>query len=465
MDMSHPADAAVIERRATPQVASSAPSGPGLDVHELPTNWMDRALLTQTYPGRAMTTHHVLDVAVPFDRVHLRGAVDALVRSVPMLRSVVQESPFGVRRWASAARWSPLDALVGFSDIAIDLSGSEWLDRAFDLASEEPFRVLHAPRLSGGYQLVFTLHHSVTDGVGALALFGALLAHYAHLNGELDGEREDLPTLTSSRARLRELLARRGTRFALSVLSDNVRRAGRFIDRRASLLEREEAPAGRLHYAVLDVPLSSWEGLKQRATALGCTRNDLMLAALLRAGAAWRHDEGMPDEDFRALLPVDLRREFGVGASLGNHFGVIEADFTPAEVATSVLPRVVAQRLRAERAPSRVLATPMALAFLSALPPSMSRRLFRWLDERRSSFMYSFLFSQIRVPEGLVVPASVRMSRIYCLSGLPRQPGIGLTATVLPGAVTVALAYTPPRLSSAGAERLLARFAAALDEA
>jgi hypothetical protein len=429
----------------------------------LATNFMDRAILEQTYPGRPMTTHHVLEHAAPFDRARLMDAVDALVRSAPTLRSYVRETPMSVRRFATAERWSDLDALVTFSDVAVDLSSSGWFVRTFDLAREEPFRLLHAPRHGGGFQLVFTLHHSVTDGVGALALFNALLSHYAALGGE----RADVPkAIAPSGARLRRLLWREGPRFALAVMLDNARRLTRFTDRRAALLERIEEKAGPLQCAVIDLAPATWERLQTRARELGCSRNDLMLSAFLRAAAAWRRDGGMPEEDFRALIPVDLRGELGVGPSLQNHLGVIEADFSAGEVAAPSLPRTISVRLKAERTRDRVLATPLALALLSTtLPPFATRRLFRWLDERPGSFMYSFLFSHIRVPDGLSAPASLRMRRLYCLSSLPRQPGVGLTITALPDAVTAALAYTPPRLSHEGARRLLARFASALDEA
>lgn len=455
-----PARDAAVQLASPPPREAAVASLPS-EGRALETNWMDRAIIAQTYAGRPMTTHHVLDVEVPFDRARLVEAVDALVRSVPTLRSFVRESPLRVARFAAAERWSRLDALVTYCDVPVDLSGSGWFVRAFDLEREEPFRVLHAPRHGGGYQLVFTLHHSVTDGVGALALFEALLAHY----GVLCGEHDEAPkAVVPSGARLRDLLARKGPRLIASLLRDNVRRVGRFADRRASLLERPEAPAAALCCAVLDLPSASWQRLRERATALGCTRNDLMLTALLRAAAAWRREEGMPDEDFRALMPVDLRGELGIGPSLQNHLGVVEADFTTKEVDAATLPRIVAARLKAERAPARVLATPMALAMLGMLPPFALRSFFRWLDERPSSFMYSFLFSHIRVPE-LRVPSSVGMRRLYCLSGLPRQPGIGLTITALRDSVTVALAYTPPRLSDEGAQRLLACFAAELDAA
>lgn len=450
---------AALRARFTPAEVASAPR----DLYEIGANWMDRAIVGQTYEGRPMSTHHVLDAERPFDRAHLLGAVEALVRSVPTLRSVVRESPLTIRRFAAAARWSRLESLVTWSDAAIDLSGSEWLRREFDLARDEPFRVLHSPRPGGGWQLVFTLHHGVADGVGALALFDLLLAHYSLLCGDR-GEAPE-PVLPSG-ARLRRFFGRSGARLTATLLLDNARRIHRFTDRRASLLERETARAGPLCFAVLDVPKPQWARLRERAAALGCSRNDLMLAALLRAAVAWRRRRGMDEQSFRALIPVDLRRELGVDrASLQNHLGVIEADFAIAEIDSAALPRIVLARLREERAAARVLATPMALAILTLLPPHALRGFFRWLDERPGSFMYSFLFSHIRVPDALRVPRSIGMKRIYCLSALPRQPGVGLTVTATASSVTATLAYAPPRLSHGGAAELLALFEAELDRA
>lgn len=430
---------------------------------DLALNWMDRALIAQTYEGRPMTTHHVVDVEAPFDRALLSEALSLLIRSVPALRSFVRESPLRVARLAAPSRWTSLDQLITWSDVEVDLGASGWLLRAFDLSSEAPVRVLHAPRRGGGYQLVLTLHHSVTDGVGAVALLDALLCRYR----ALDGERASIPApFAPSGLSLLRLLSKRGARLTASLLGANLRSAGRFGDRRASLLERVDARAEAMHCAVVDLDAAQWSRLHGRAEALGVTRHDLLLTAFLRAAASWRRDEGMPEETFRALVPVDLRSELGVGRSLQNHLGVIEADFTPSEVDDASLLSRVSERLRAGRAPERALATPVALALLGTLlPPFACREFFRWLDQRPSSFMYSFLFSQIRLPEGLRFPASVRARRVYCLSGLPRQPGIGLTVTASTDGVTAALAYEVPRLSDEGARRLMERWVVALGEA
>lgn len=437
---------------------SERASTPGLDL-----NWMDRALVAQTYEGRPMTTHHVVDTEAPFDRGLLSEALMALIGSVPVLRSVVRESPLRVGRFAAPLPSSALHRLITWSEVELDLGASGWLHRAIDLSSEAPLRLLHSPRRGGGYQLVFTLHHSVTDGVGAIALLDALLSLYSSLEGE------PVPSpapFAPSGASLLGLLSRRGHRFTASLLAANLRAAGRFGDRRASLLERADARAEAMHCLVLELDAAQWSRLHERAASAGVSRNDLLLTTFLRAAASWRRGEGMSDETFRALVPVDLRSELGVGRSLQNHLGVIEADFTASEVDEPSLLARVSERLRAGRAPERALTTPVAIALLGAvLPPFALRSLFRWLDQRPSSFMYSFLFSQIRMPEGMHLPASVRARRVYCLSALPRQPGIGLTVTASSGSVTAALAYEVPRLSDEGAKRLMERWVLALSEA
>lgn len=423
-----------------------------------PLNGFDRALLAQTYPGRPMTTHHVLDLAAPLDRAALAGAVRALGAEVPALRSVVRETALGFARVPA-----PPSVPLEWHDTPADLDAGDALLRPFDLAREAPFRVTHAARRGGGHRLVFTLHHGVTDGAGALLLWDALLRHYDARAGRAVAP---AAPIAARGGRLRDLVARGGARLVAALVRANVAGAGRFGLRRASLLEDRAAPTRRLRCLVLDVAPDRWRALGQRARAEGCSRNDLVLAAVLRAASAARRARGAPDETFRVLEPADLRGAMGVGRALQNHLGVVECDVAPAEVDAPDLPRVLAARLREARAPERLLATPFALgALAAALPPPALRALFRWLDGRAGAFMYSFLYSAIRARDGVHLPAGVAVERAYCASTLPEQPGVGFTLTEVGDRVTIAMVYPEPRLSPEGAAALGARLLGALDAA
>jgi hypothetical protein len=423
----------------------------------VPIRWMDRALVAQSYPGRSMTTHHVLETRVPFERLALTRALAMLQAEVPVLRTLVREAPLGMARFVAAPA-----STVQWLQEPIELGELGWYQRPFDLAKEAPIRVLHAPRIGGGYQLVMTLHHSATDGMGAMILLDALMRHYDRARGI---GIEPPQAIDRRDPGFASLLFHRGLLFAVKLAIRSAWRAPRFGTRSASLLERRDAVATETHALVMDISRERWSLLAGRARELGCTRNDLVLSAWLRAAADWRAARGMPEEPLTALVPMDLRGHIGAGGAMHNYFGALETEYDRDDIASPELARRVSERSRRERDPSRVLTTPLMLAALGrALPPAAFRALFRAVDQSRNAFRYSFLFSHIRVADGIHLPESTLSERLYCLSALPRQPGVGLTITALPLSVTFALAYTPPRLSHEGARELMSFFMARVDE-
>ncbi len=423
----------------------------------VPIRWMDRALVAQSYPGRSMTTHHVLETRAPFERLALTRALAMLQAEVPVLRTLVREAPLGMARFVAAPA-----ATVQWLREPIELGEFGWYQRPFDLAREAPIRVLHAPRIGGGYQLVMTLHHSATDGMGAMILLDALMRHYDRARGIGIPSPEPIESRDPGFA---SLLFHRGPLFAMKLAIRSAWRAPRFGTRSASLLERREAVATETHALVTRVSRERWSLLGVQARGIGCTRNDLVLSAWLRAAADWRTLRGMPEEPFTALVPMDLRSHVGAGGAMHNYFGALETEYDRDDIDSPELALRVSARSKKERELNRVLTTPLMLAVLGrALPPAAFRALFRAVDQSRNAFRYSFLFSHIRVADGIHLPESTLPEQLYCLSALPRQPGIGLTITALPLSVTFTLAYTPPRLSHEGARELMSCFMSRIGE-
>lgn len=417
----------------------------------VPAQWMDRALVAQSYPGRPMTTHHVLETRAPFDRLALNRAFASLQAEVPVLRTLVREAPLGMARFVAAPA-----AVVQWRQVATELGELGWYQSSFDLAREAPIRLLHAPRRGGGYQLVMTLHHSATDGMGAMFLLDALMRHYDRARG---AQIPPPPPIEIEGPGFASLLFHRGPLFAAKLALKSVWRAPRFSARSASLLEQREAMGSETHALVTQISRERWSLLGARARELGCTRNDLVLSAWLRAAREWRAKREVPDERFTALVPMDLRSHIDAGGAMHNYFGVLETEYDGDDIDSPELAQRVSERSKRERELSRALTTPLMLAALGrALPPAAFRALFRVVDQSRHAFRYSFLFSHLRVADGIHLPESTLPERLYCLSSLPRQPGIGLTITALPLSVTFALAYTPPRLSHEGARELMSCF-------
>lgn len=422
----------------------------------LPLTMMDAAIVSQTMPGRPMTTHHVLEVGAPLSRTSLERAVEHLAAAHPALRARATETFW---RWTRTA--DPVDPARARACLEVVeapgwVEAGAWLERPFALGADWPFRLRYGPTPRGTWSLCFTLHHSVTDGVGALTLFDELLAVAAAAEAG-----RPLPALSEVPAPVvapwRAVL-RQSPRFLLGLLWFALRSLRLTWQHRAVLLDEPAAPISGFGVRVLHLTPSAWRALKVRATAQGCTRNDLLCAGALRAAAAVRRERGLSDEPWRMLTPVDLRPFFGEHSPRSNWMGTIEVDVAPAELVAAGLERLLHQRMAEGKAPVRAAATPVLLGVLGALLPArLYKEMFRRIDAPGRANPFSLLVSHIRPPGALCWPPALLPRSLWCASTLPRKPGLGLTVTTVGDAVSVAVCWPRPLVREETIDALVAQ--------
>lgn len=430
----------------------------------LPLSMMDAALVSQTMPGRPMTTHHALEVGVPLSRPALERAVEHLAAAHPALRARATE-----RFWRWTREADPMDAARARACLEVVeapgfLEDGDWLERPFALAADWPFRVRYGPTPRGTFSLCFTLHHSVTDGVGALTLFDEFLR--AATAAE---ERRPLPPLPEEPppvvAPWRALFSK-SPRVLFGLAWYALRSLRLTWQHRAVLLDLPEAPVTGFGARVLHLSPAAWRALKDRAAAQGCTRNDLLSAAALRAVAAVRRERGLSDEPWRLLTPMDLRPFFGEHSPRSNWMGTIEVDVAPAELSAAGLEQLLHRRLAEGKAPARAAATPVMLGAVGALLPArLYKELFRRIDAPGRANPFSLLVSHIRPPGALCWPPALLPRSLWCASTLPRKPGLGLTVTTVGDAVSVAVCWPRPLVREETIDALVAQLRVELGDA
>ncbi|MBI4508342.1 MAG: hypothetical protein HY698_01820 [Deltaproteobacteria bacterium] len=427
----------------------------------LPLNALDRFFVAQDYPGTPMNSHHFVDTRAPIDRAALERALAALMAEVPMLRSFVREAVLGVERFVARKPWISAASLISWSDEPLEARDSAMLDAHIDLARSPPFRVIHAPRVEGGFRLCLTVHHSAVDGEGGLLLLGWLITRY---NEAREGRPPSPLALPPDGRRFRILLGRKGLPWLVRAIRRHVRPFGKVGVVRAHLLDDERPQPTHSRHQMETVSPSSWEALKSAAASLGVTRNDLLVAAALRAADRLRSARGNPDRPYRILLPTNLRKELGMPATLGNYVGTVKLEVTPDEVRATSLPQVVSTKVREGRSLDESIETPVHLGVISAImPPKLLRAALRRLDADPHSFFFSFLWSHMRSPPELPLPVGADTLRILVRGSLARRPGCGLAVTQSVGAVNVVFEYLHPIVSDATARAILQGFLAELE--
>jgi WS/DGAT/MGAT family acyltransferase len=321
----------------------------------------------------------VLDCAPDWDR--LVRAHEWGTRMIPRFRRRVVEAPLGLASPAWVADPN-FDLAYHVRRVQVP-EGDRWAN-LFVIAEQlamapfdrrrPPWEALLVEGLPDGRAAyLLKLHHSATDGIGGLQLFGLL-----HARARVGRGRKQAPRPPRESRSGVELIAGQAWRDARSVpgalrkLASGAAHPDELARYAASLrrvlatdagapspLLRERSPSWR--FLALEVDFGD---LRAAARSVGGTLNDAYLAALL--GAFRRYHEALdrPIETMPIAIPISVRQD-GAEAG-GNHFA-------PARMAGPVGVADAAERMRQVGAAVRAARAEAALDGLALLAPLLSR--------------------------------------------------------------------------------------------
>jgi diacylglycerol O-acyltransferase len=334
------------------------------------------------------------------ERARFEDQVERATRIVPRLRQRVVASPFHVAppeyvvdpnfdihyhvRWVGAPGDGSLRALL---DLTAPLA-MQGFDRARPL-----WEFVVVDGLEGGRAaLIQKLHHSLTDGVGAMKISMAFLdtqpddPHDGPMPEPPATERPNALALLrdalGERARTRADAARHVPGALLGAASDPLRAVRSALDGAASaarMLRPVRTPlspimTGRSLSVRFDTLTASLPAMKAAARRVDGRLNDAFVAAVAGGLGRYHRRHGRPVEELRMTMPINIRGKGDVVA--GNQFVparfVFPVGITDPDARMSAL-RALILRQRAE--PALGLVGPIA-GLLNRLPVSASTALF-----------------------------------------------------------------------------------------
>lgn len=343
-------------------------------------------LIDQTAPMNVLA---VAQVAGRLDPARLAAALELLQRRHPLLRVCVQLDR-GVPTYFYSA------APIPFS-IVSRRDGSHFHELVTD-ERNRPFHADQAPLLrltvlhgQAESELVFTMHHLISDGASStyllrdmlLALSGdAPAASWAPLS--VQPALEDLMPAAergfSGRTRSAQFLYEQAFTF--------------FVRRPRLLREQQPVPSGKRLSAVSHQQLSRDQttGLLGACRQQGVTLHGAICAALLLAvGAEVRAEAATPDPLLGCCTPVNLRRVLQpqIGQDMGLYVGpIVTFHRLPADRKLPSLAAELTRQIHAARAAS---VPTQALATQSRLLPS-------WVSPQQAArHLYNRLFGTVSV--------------------------------------------------------------------
>ncbi len=422
-------------------------SGERMDPVDLTWLRMDR-------PANLMVIVGVIMLAGPVDVARLERTLAERLLAYPRLRQRVEERN-GAVWWCDDPHF---DISHHIKRIRLPGRGHKReLERFVADLAAQPFDRTHplwqfhiVEDYGGGAAVVARIHHAIADGT---ALIGVVLS----LTDERPDARPKRPKRVAAPVRdqgagfslqglidLARTVVGTGAGLSSQVLQTVAGLAGNPAQA-ASYLRDGTGIAAELGY-LLFMPNDSATRLKGKPSgdkrvawtdriplpevkavsrALGCSVNDMLLAAVAGALNAYLKDKGDPTEgvEIRALVPIDLRGQ-AAGPELGNRFGILALELPvgiehPVERVHEVHRRM--ERLKKSYEPAVTLGL---LAALGNLPQAVQDQLFEMLLSRATAVM-----TNVPGPQHPLYLAGAELKQI--LFWVPQAHDIGMGVSIL----------------------------------
>lgn len=447
----------------------------------------EQLLLRDQRSGFPMCFFLLCEVEGPLDTPRLQGALQEAAERHPLLCSRIRDT------WWRPS-WRAPDVVPVLESFPLGSSppgirNDPW--RPIDIRRTSGVRMVAIERAHDAWEVVLMIQHAACDGLSGLEFLGDVWSRY---HGS-----EPAPFRTPTRVvRRRSDSSERGADpsapspqptsdrgHAASGLGGETARFAGFLPARLargpvlSPSRPETLPAAGPSLPFFTVSLSAEQtaSIKQRAAADGASLNDVAVAAVMRAVAAWNEAAGHPAAQIRVTMPASLKAP-GTRAPACNDMGYAFLDRTaeacraPVDLIRSLA--AASRWIQEHRAAGLFLDT---LAIIDRFPPGL------WLLTRLpvplSTAVVSFVGNvgprlRANVPRdgGCDLPGGLRIGAVKGVP--PIRPGtrLGVGLVIYDGRLhvtalcdTAALGRAAPPLLAAAIRTEILECAAALPTA
>jgi diacylglycerol O-acyltransferase len=381
------------------------------------------------------------DSAESFAAPRMVEAITRRSRHVPRLRQRLLPVPLGCGRpiWVDDPDF---DVTRHVHTVACPAPGDEdaLLDLAADILAkplprERPLWSATVVTWPAGHRaaLIVVLHHVLADGIGGLAVLGALVDGAAPVDVAV------FPRPRPATGRL-AIDAARGRVRAVARLPAGLRRL------RTAAAELRPATAGTAVRCSLNRPTGPRRRLavvradlyavRDAAHAVGATVNDVVLTAIAGALHDLLESRGEEVDRFVVSVPVSARRKTS-SAKLGNQVGVMPVGI-PATGDPQDRLAVTAAATRAGKSAPRGVSTALIAPAFRVLA---GLGIFRWFIDRQR-LVHTFV-TTLRGPDAQLTLAGTPITGVLALSVSPGNVTVSFAVLSYDGTLAITVAADP----------------------
>jgi NRPS condensation-like uncharacterized protein len=434
----------------------------------IPLNCVDKCELALDDINEPALLHAILNLEGEIDHVRLNQAISSAQEAHPIMRTILRSKyfrPFREIQEVLGKGVLTVQDLAELQDVDYERYLSEWMNQPMDIRKGFPVRVLLLRKNEAESTLVFTYHHSVTDGLRGILFIRKVIESY---NNEVSVDTRPSEDIRTSR---------KGDELLKFARSQRTRVEHYYMKIIASLFHRFVIAAyppptrvfhdgsghsKELHLCNKLISPRELGQIESKVGSAGVEVNDVFLAACYRVVEKWNSMHGKVSKRIRIMVPVNISPK-GFGNVVSNQASWISPATTPEDRAD---PAKLLRKVRADNiyaAKNRmVFSLVYFYYFCSLFPLAVMRGMCRFLMITRT-YVDTILFTNVGVvwPKvGSEEPAvtSIGSSKIINVTGsapVVTPMGLSLSANSYNKSLNISLTYRSALFSEEKAQMFL----------
>jgi NRPS condensation-like uncharacterized protein len=436
-------------------------------LRSIPLNCVDKCELALDDINEPALIHAILKLEGELDHVRLNQAILSAQEAHPVMKTILRSKRFRpfreIQEDAGVGVLTVQDRAV-LQDIDHERYLYEWMNQPMDIRKEFPFRILLLRKNDAESTLVFTFHHSVTDGLRGVIFIRKVIESYnnevsehsspSNIRISRKGD-ELLDFAHSQRSRVehyyRKMIASLFHRFVIAAYPPPTR-----------VFHDKSGHSKELHLYNKQTGPGELEQIEYKAESAGVELNDILLAAAYIVVEKWNDMHGKVSKKIRIMAPVNISPK-GFRNVVSNQASWISPVTTPKDRAD---PIKLLRKVRADTIYAAKNRMAFSLVyffyFCSLFPPTIMRGMCRFLMITRT-YVDTLLITNMGVvwpKAGSEEPVvtSIGSARIINVNGsapVVTPMGLSICAGIYNKILNITLTYRPALFSKEKAQMFL----------
>lgn len=398
-------------------------------------NGLDKFILAHENSHVHYNSQFLIELTGYFDNTRFETSLDLIISQIPALRSKIKTRPWGFKRSIYKKAWFRSQDIIQYTENASDDEIDTFCYQPFDLKNDPPLKFLIVKKPTSTL-IVFSIHHSLCDGVGQALLLEEILRAW-------DGKPVSYYSTNMKPIQWRAFGKKMGNRWILKQLYTNFRtiKATRTY-KMASLVDYHNSKDRKVTTRMTVLTGAKRETIEKSCQFLKMTLSEyLAYCSFLALNTCLvKRNSQSP---IMIYMPKNMRHEFKIRKSLQNIISTVLLVAKPKDIGTPLLIEKIKNKIKSHNMDTAVPFIFRVMLVDSLIPPYFLRKKYQRIDRNPESQTCTLFISAGTLPRKMDFPNEWGNITVSARGTMLKSPGLGLILTGLKGKETLTLEYIP----------------------